>query len=83
MKVSELIEELTKCPSDAEEWLPNVNNLNIQGYCVLDHVMKFKFAKVESDVMDNPGEIDHRLLKDKTDDTHIVYLGSKYELIRE
>ncbi len=45
--------------------------------------MKFKFAEVEIDVMDNPGEIDHRLLKDKTDDTPIVYLGSKYELIRE
>ncbi len=83
MKVSELIEELKKCPSDAEVRLPNVNNLNIPGYCVLDYIMKFKFAEVGSDVMNNPGEIDNRLLKYKTDDTPIIYLGSKYELIRE
>lgn len=83
MKVSDLIKELQKCPPDAEVWLPNVNNLDIPGYCVLDHIMEFKFAEVESDVMDNPGEIDHRLLKYKTDETPIVYLGSKYELIRE
>lgn len=63
-------------------WLPNVNNLVIPGYYVLDHIMYFRFAEVESDIMDNPGEIDHRLLKNKTDQTPIVYLGSKYDLIR-
>ncbi len=78
MKVSELIEELKKCPSDAEVWLPNVNNLNIPGYCVLDQIMNCRFAEVESDVMDNPGKVDNRLLDNKNDDTPIVYLGSKY-----
>ena len=27
--------------------------------------MSFQFNEVESDIIDNPGEIDHRLLKDK------------------
>lgn len=80
MKVSGLIEELTKCPSDAEICLPNVSNLNIAGYCVLAHVMKFKFAEVESDVMDNPREIDHQLLKDKTDDTPTYTLDQNMNL---
>ena len=44
--------------------------------------MSFQFNEVESDIVDNPGEIDHRLLKDKKADTPIVYLGSKYDLIR-
>ena len=82
MKVSELIIELQKCHPDAEVWLPNVNNLNIPGYCVLDHIMNFRFAEVESDVMDNSEEIDNRLLKNKKEDTPIVYLGSQFNLIR-
>ncbi len=52
MKVSELIKDLQKCHPAAEVWLPNVNNLNIPGYCVLDHFMSFQFAEVESDIMD-------------------------------
>lgn len=82
MKVSELIKELQKCHPDAEVWLPNINNLNIPEYCVMDYLMSFQFNEVESDIIDNPGEIDHRLLKDKKDDTPIVYLGSQYDLIR-
>ena len=83
MKVPELINELQMRHPNTEIWLPNVNELNIPGYCVLDQLMSFRFCEVESEVMDNPGEIDNRLLKNKTDDTPIVYLGSKYELIRE
>ena len=82
MKVSELIKELQKCHPDAEVWLPNINNLYIPGYCVLDYLMSFQFNEVKSDIIDNPGEIDDRLLKDKNDDTPIVYLGSKIDLIR-
>lgn len=33
-------------------------------------------------IIDNPGKIDQRLLKDKKDDTPIIYLGSKYAPIR-
>lgn len=81
IKVSELIDELQKCDPDAEVWLPNVNKLGIHGYCVLDHVMTMTFDEVEDDIMNNPGEIDHRLLKNKTDDTSIVYLGSTADFI--
>lgn len=76
IKVAELIEELRKCDPDAEVWLPNVNELDIPGYCMLDHIMVMPFDTVESDVMDNPGRIDYRLLKNKTENTQIVYLGS-------
>ena len=82
MKVSELIKELQECHPDAEVWLPNVNELNVPGYCVMDHIMSFQFNEVESDIIDNPGKIDPRLLKDKKDDATIVYLGSKYDIIR-
>ena len=82
MKVSELIKELQECHPDTEVWLPNINELNIPGYCVLDHIMSFQFNEVESDIIDNPGKIDQRLLKDKKDDTPIIYLGSKYDIIR-
>ena len=44
--------------------------------------MNFRFAEVESDVMDNSEEIDNRLLKNKKEDTPIVYLGSQFNLIR-
>ena len=60
MKVSELIKELQECHPDAEVWLPNINELNIPGYCVLDHIMSFQFNEVESDIIDNPGKIDQR-----------------------
>lgn len=83
IKVSELIEQLQKCDPDTEVWLPNVNELGIPGYCVLDHVMTMTFEEVEDDVMNNPGAIDHRLLHDKTNDTSIVYLGSIAEFIKE
>lgn len=65
IKVSELIELLQKCDPDAEVWLPNVNELGIPGYCVLDHVMTMTFGEVGDDVMNNPGEIDQRLLSTK------------------
>ena len=45
MKVSELIIELQKCHPDAEVWLPNVNNFNIPGYCVLDHNYEFSICR--------------------------------------
>lgn len=45
-------------------------------------IMNFRFAEVESDVMDNSEEIDNRLLKNKKEDTPIVYLGSQFNLIR-
>ena len=45
-------------------------------------IMNFRFAEVESDVMDNSEEIDNRLLKNKKEDTPIVYLGSQVNLIR-
>lgn len=83
IKVSELIEYLQKCNPDAEIWLPNVNGLGIPGYRVLDHVMTMTFGEVGDDVMNNPGEIDHRLLQHKTNDTPIVYLGSTTEFIKE
>lgn len=83
IKVSELIEYLQKCNPDAEIWLPNVNGLGIPGYCVLDHVMTMTFGEVGDDVMNNPGEIDHRLIQHKTNDTPIVYLGSIAEFIKE
>lgn len=83
MKVSELIEKLQEYNPDAEVWLPNINELNIPGYCVPDHLMSFQFNEVVSDIIYNPGEIDYRLLKNKKDDTYIVYLGSKYDLIRD
>ncbi len=83
MKVSELIEKLQECNPDAEVWLSNINNLNIPGYCVMDHLMTFQFNEIESDIIDNPGKIDHRLLKDKKDGTPIVYLGSKFDLIKD
>ncbi len=73
MKVSELIDKLKTCDLEAEVWLPNVNELGIPGYCVLDHVMTMNFNEVEKDVMYNPGKIDKRLLKDKTDSSQIVY----------
>lgn len=82
IKVSELIEYLQKCNPDAEIWLPNVNGLGIPGYCVLDHIMTMTFGEVGDDVMNNPGEIDHRLLQHKTNDTPIVYLGSIAEFIK-
>ena len=82
MKVSDLIKELKKCHPDAEVWLPNINELNIPRCCVLDHIMSYQFNEVESDIIDNPGKIDQRLLKDKKDDATIVYLGSKYDIIR-
>lgn len=81
MKVSELIEELQKLDANAEVWLPNVNKLHIPGYCVLDHVITFTFSEVGDDVMNNPGTIDKRLLKNKTDDAQIVYLGSIADFI--
>ena len=56
IKVSELIELLQKCDPDAEVWLPNVNELGIPSYCVLDHVMTMTFGEVGDDVMNNPGE---------------------------
>lgn len=83
IKVSELIEQLQKCDPDAEIWLPNVNEFGIPGYCVLDHVMNMTFGEVVEDVMNNPGEIDHRLLHHKTNDTPIIYLGSIAEFIKE
>lgn len=64
-------------------WPPNVNELDIPGYCVLDHVMSFQFRELESDIIDNPGEIDNRLLQNKTDETTIVYLGSVAEYLKE
>lgn len=82
IKVSELIAELQKCDADAEVWLPNVNELGIPGYCVLDHIMAIDFGRVESDIMDNPGEIDNRLLQNKTESTPIVYLGSLAEYLK-
>lgn len=63
MKDSELIKELQKYHQNAEIWLPNINELNIPGYCVLDHLMSFQFNEVVSDIIDNPGEIDCRLLR--------------------
>lgn len=83
IKVSELISELQKCNPDAEVWLPNVNELGIPGYCVLDHIMAMDFGRVEGDIMDNPGEIDNRLLQNKTDDSPIVFLGSIAEYLKE
>lgn len=53
------------------------------GYCVLDHVMTMTFGEVGDDVMNNPGEIDQRLLQHKTNDAPIVYLGSIAEFIKE
>ncbi len=82
IKVSELIEYLQKCNPDAEIWLPNVNERGIPGYCVLDHIMTMTFGEVGDDVMNNPGEIDHRLLQHKTDDTPIVCLGSTTEIFQ-
>lgn len=82
MKVSELIEKLQRGHPDAEVWLPNVNELNTPGYCVLDHLMSFQLNEVESDIIDNQRKIYQRLLKDKKDDTPIIYLGSKYDFIR-
>ncbi len=76
IKVSELIKELEKCNPEAQVWLPNVNERGIPGYCVLDHIMVFMLDQVYYDVMDNPGEIDNRLLRNKTPETPIVYLGS-------
>lgn len=81
IKVSELIEELQKCDPNAEVWLPNVNELDIPGYCVLDHVMTMTFCEIEDDVMNNPGTIDKRLLKNKKDNAQIVYLGSFADFI--
>lgn len=83
IRVSELVAELQKCDPDAQVWLPNVNELGIPGYCVLDHVMAMDFGKVESDIMDNPGEIDNRLLQDKTANTPIVFLGSLTDYLKE
>jgi hypothetical protein len=83
MKVSELIKKLQTCNPDTEVWLPNVNELGIPGYCVLDHVMTMAFREVENDVMHNPGKIDKRLLKDKTDGSQIVYLGSIADFITD
>ena len=83
MKVSELIEKLKSCNQEAEVWLPNVNELGIPGYCVLDHVMTMNFCEVENDVMHNPGKIDKRLLKDKTNGSQIVYLGSIADFIAD
>lgn len=83
IKVSELIELLQKCDPDAEVWLPNVNELGIPSYCVLDHVMTMTFGEVGDDVMNNPGEIDQRLLQHKTNDAPIVYLGSIAEFNKE
>ena len=81
IKVSELIEELQKCDPNAEVWLPNVNEFGIRGYCVLDHLMTMTFSEIEDDVMNNPGTIDNRLLKNKKDDDQIVYLGSIADFI--
>lgn len=83
IKVSELIELLQKCDPDAEVWLPNVNELGIPSYCVLDHVMTMTFGEVGDDVMNNPGEIDQRLLQHQTNDAPIVYLGSIAEFNKE
>lgn len=83
IKVRELIEELQKCDHDAEIWLPNVNELGIPGYCVLDNVMTMNFSEVGDDVMNNPGEVDHRLLQNKSEDTSIVYLGSLAEYLKD
>lgn len=83
MKVSELIEKLKSCNQNAEVWLPNVNELGIPGYCVLDHVMTMTFGEVGDDVMNNPGEIDQRILQGKTSDTPIIFLGSIAEFIKE
>lgn len=83
IKVSELIEQLQKCDPDAEVWLPNVNELGIPGYCLLDHVMTMNYNQVVDDVMNNPGCIDNRILKAKTDATPIVYLGSLTEYLKE
>lgn len=82
MIISELIVELLKCDPNAEVWLPNVNELGIPGYCVLDHIMTMDFNRVESDIMDNPGKIDNRLLQNKTGNTQIVYLGSMAEYLK-
>ena len=82
IKVRDLIEQLQKCDPDAEIWLPNVNERGIPGYCVLDHVMTMNFSDVGDDVMNNPGEIDHRLLQNKSEDTSIVYLGSLAEYLK-
>lgn len=83
MKVSELIDKLKTCDLEAEVWLPNVNELGIPGYCVLDHVITMNFSEVENDVMHNPGKIDKRLLKDRTDGSQIVYLGSIADFITD
>lgn len=56
MKVSELIDKLKTCDLEAEVWLPNVNELGIPGYCVLDHVINMTFGEVVEDVMNNPRE---------------------------
>lgn len=83
MKVSELIEKLKSCNQDAEVWLTNVNELGIPGYCVLDHVITMNYNQVVDDVMNNLGRIDNRLLKDKTDETPIVCLGSIAEYLKD
>lgn len=83
MNVSEPIAKLQKCDPRSEVWLSNVNELGIPGYCILDHVMAMDFGRVESDIMDNPGKIDNRLLQSKTDDTPIVFLGSMAEYLKE
>ena len=81
MKESELIDKLKTCDLEAEVWLPNVNELGVPGYCVLDHVMTMSFNEIENDVMHNPGKIAKRLLKKKTDSSQIVYLGSIADFI--
>ena len=83
IKVHELIEELQRCDPNAEVGLPNVNQLGISGYCVLDHVMTMNLSEVESVVIDNPGEIDNRLLQNKTEDASIVYLGSIAQCLKD
>lgn len=40
-------------------------------------------SEVENEVMHNPGKIDKRLLKDKTDISQIVYLGSIADFITD
>lgn len=81
MKVSELIKRLENCDPEAEVWLPNINSRCVKGYCVLDHVMTFKFSEIENDVVANPGEIDERLLMNKTDESPVVYLGSMHDFV--
>ena len=82
MKESELSKELKECHPDAEVWLPNFNELNVPGYSVMDHIMSFQFNEVKRDIIDNPGKIDNRLLKNKKHNPPIIYLGSKYDLSR-